>query len=474
MKQLSYLFFLLILLKKESQTLASLKVKLMCTVRLATIVQDHLYPMCKVIRNRWAELDNFPMLVQRKCFVDVETPTLFRRTPGGAKEFVVPSHYPGQFYSLPQSPQQFKQLLMVGGLDRYFQIARCYRDESIKMDRQPEFTQVDIELSFTTQEEVRHLVEELINRSWPVDKGQITPPFPVITYEQAMNDYGIDKPDTRFDLKLVDISEETRGSGFKLFDDILTKEHGKVVAIRLPKTKKPAVIKVDKGKWESPLSKHLSEEVKEKLNKKLQIEDGDLVFMAAGEHYTPLFNDMYMYLNLTGIYEVKLQDPTKHHFLWVIDFPMFLPKEDPEVGGSEVESAHHPFTAPHPEDQHLIYTHPMKVRSQHYDLVLNGNEIGGGSIRIHNSELQRYVIENILKEDSSELEHLLEALSYGAPPHGGIALGLDRLLAIICEASSIRDVIAFPKSAEGKDHMSEAPSEISDKDLELYHIQVKK
>uniref|UniRef100_A0A5F9C3Z0 Aspartyl-tRNA synthetase 2, mitochondrial n=1 Tax=Oryctolagus cuniculus TaxID=9986 RepID=A0A5F9C3Z0_RABIT len=295
-------------------------------------------------------------------FIDIETPTLFKKTPGGAKEFLVPSREPGKFYSLPQSPQQFKQLLMIGGFDRYFQVARCYRDEGSRPDRQPEFTQI------------------------------------------------------------IDISNVFRNTEIGFLQDALSKPQGTVKAICVP------------GGACSLLGK-------------LRLECADL-------------------LEKKG---VVLRDPALFSFLWVVDFPLFLPKED---NPRELESAHHPFTAPHPSDIHLLYTEPEKVRSQHYDLVLNGSEIGGGSIRIHNAELQHYVLATLLKEDVKLLSHLLQALDYGAPPHGGIALGLDRLMCLVTGSPSIRDVIAFPKSFRGHDLMSSAPDCVPPEDLKPYHIQV--
>uniref|UniRef100_A0A8C0B4Z3 Aspartyl-tRNA synthetase 2, mitochondrial n=1 Tax=Buteo japonicus TaxID=224669 RepID=A0A8C0B4Z3_9AVES len=402
-------------------------------------------------------------------FVDVETPTLFKRTPGGAKEFLVPSREAGKFYSLPQSPQQFKQLLMVGGLDRYFQVARCYRDEGSRPDRQPEFTQIDIEMSFVDQAGIQRLIEGLLQYCWPEERGPIVTPFPSMTYKEALADYGTDKPDTRFGMKIVDISDFLRRLDIQFVQNALSYPHGTVKAICIPqgvKCLRQQCITTD-AVCDATFMKHsfpgwcLSDFPDSKI---------------APSHYLPsllqcsaLGNLRLESADLLEAAGLVLRDPTAFHFLWVVDFPLFLPKEE---NPTELESAHHPFTAPHPSDTSLLYSDPTKARSQHYDLVLNGSEVGGGSIRIHSAEQQRFVLEKVLKEDSEVLSHLLEALEFGAPPHGGIALGLDRLISLIVDAPSIRDVIAFPKSFRGRDLMGNAPDYVTPEELEPYHIQV--
>ncbi|KAB1260833.1 Aspartate--tRNA ligase; mitochondrial [Camelus dromedarius] len=427
-------------------------------------------------------------------FVDVETPTLFKRTPGGAKEFVIPSREPGKFYSLPQSPQQFKQLLMVGGLDRYFQVARCYRDEGSRPDRQPEFTQIDIEMSFVDQTGIQSLIEGLVQYSWPNDKDPVVVPFPSMTFAEALAGYGTDKPDTRFGMKIVDISDVFRNTEVRFLQDALSKPQGTVKAICIPEGAKylkrkdiesirksaadrfkqevlPVFLKASRN-WNSPVGKLIMEEQGLQLIRLLEVQEEDVVLLTAGEREKACSLLGKLRLECADLLEaggVVLRDPALFSFLWVVDFPLFLPKEE---NPKELESAHHPFTAPHPSDVHLLYTEPQKVRSQHYDLVLNGSEIGGGSIRIHDAELQRYILATILKEDVKLLSHLLQALDCGAPPHGGIALGLDRLMCLITGAPSIRDVIAFPKSFRGHDLMSNAPDSIPPEELKPYHIQV--
>ncbi|MEE6496064.1 hypothetical protein FKM82_002214 [Ascaphus truei] len=324
-------------------------------------------------------------LCNQHGFVDVETPTLFKRTPGGAKEFVVPTREPGKFYSLPQSPQQFKQLLMVGGLDRYFQIARCYRDEGSKPNRQPEFTQVDLEMSFVDQAGIQRLVEGLLQYSWPAEKGPLSVPFPVMSYAEAMSSYGTDKPDTRFQMKITDITSHLKAAPMGFVQEALSKPHGCVKLIRVPEGAKflkrtqldsmkelirgqynqdvmPVVLRSD-GSWKSPLGKFLSGELQNDLTEATGAKAEDILLLAAGEHYTACAALGKLRLDVASQLEdcgVSLRDPTAYHFLWVVDFPLFLPKED-NVG--ELESAHHPFTAPHPEDMELLYTEPARVRT---------------------------------------------------------------------------------------------------------------
>ncbi|XP_035683590.1 aspartate--tRNA ligase, mitochondrial-like [Branchiostoma floridae] len=433
-------------------------------------------------------------LINVHGFVDVETPTLFRRTPGGAREFVVPSREKGKFFCLPQSPQQFKQLLMVGGVDRYFQIAKCYRDEDLRQDRQPEFTQVDIEMSFVDQRGVEQLIEELLQHAWPDGKGALTLPFPRMQYKDAMKKYGSDKPDTRFGMKLNDVSDIMRSSGVTVFERLLKDNSGNTIQAINAKQAAPHMKNKDieklqdlakqmmskglsilqilpGGEMKGAMAKHISSPCRNALLQELQAEEGDMLLLAGGEHLKTCELLGRIRVECADILEtqgVQLRDPDVFNFLWITDFPLFVPKED----GSGLESAHHPFTAPHPDDLDLVYSHPHKVRSQHYDLVLNGNEIAGGSIRIHDAEVQRYILEEVLKEDAAVLHHLLEALQSGCPPHGGIAIGLDRLMAILCKADSIRDVIAFPKSHAGYDPMSGAPSQLTDAELQPFHVRV--
>ncbi|XP_076067094.1 aspartyl-tRNA synthetase, mitochondrial isoform X2 [Oratosquilla oratoria] len=426
-------------------------------------------------------------------FLEVTTPTLSVNTPGGAQEFVVPTQHPGKFYSLVQSPQTYKQLLMIGGIEKYFQFAICYRDEGAKPDRQPEFMQVDIEMTNITREEIQKLVENLIHHSWPNHLPPISKVFPSMSYHEAMRTYGVDKPDTRFEWKLQEITPIMKRCGVRIIEKELHKVSHSVHAFVIPGgerhinskiikhwenltqreygMKSHSVIKIgsEDGLWRGPIAKNLPVETKMKLVSELDCSPGDVIVIAAGatDHVLKLLGRLR--LEAAAVLEeagIQVRDPQLFNFLWVIDFPLF--ELDPD--SNSIVSVHHPFTLPHPEDEDLMYEDPTKARSLHYDLVLNGNEIGGGSIRIHDPEMQHYVLYEILKVDPDSFNFFIDALKCGTPPHGGIALGFDRLITILCGAASIRDVIAFPKSSEGRCLMSGAPAGITQEEKELYHI----
>jgi aspartyl-tRNA synthetase len=437
------------------------------------------------------------MFMDEQGFLEVETPTLFKSTPEGAREFLVPSRLsPGQFYALPQSPQQFKQILMVAGAEKYFQLARCYRDEDQRADRQLEFTQIDIEMSFIEREDIYQLIEGLLKRVWKVALNiEVPTPFKRMVFREAIDRYGIDKPDTRFGMEIVDFTEEFRDSAFKVFSGTIA-NHGVVKALNakgmagatqgqmdtMTETAKSfgakglAYIKVEGGEWKSPIVKFFSDAEKTALGKKLAIEEGDLILFAADQWLTAceILGKIRLYCADILKNQGKLKIPSdRFDFLWVVDFPLLsFDKEQ-----NRWYSTHHPFTAPVAEDIPLLKTEPKKVRGQHYDVVVNGVELGGGSIRIHQPEVQKMVFEEVLQipPDETQLRfgYMLEAFKYGAPPHGGIALGFDRLNAILCGTPSIRDVIAFPKTAKGTDLMTEAPSAVSPRQLRDLHIEVK-
>jgi aspartyl-tRNA synthetase len=436
-------------------------------------------------------------------FLEIETPTLFKSTPEGAREFLVPSRVnPGQFYALPQSPQQFKQILMVGGVEKYFQLARCYRDEDLRADRQPEFTQVDIEMSFIEREDIYALIEGLVKRVWKTALNLDVPtPFKRISFEEALNRWGIDKPDTRFGMELVDFTEEFRASKFKVFSGAVA-AGGVVKALNAKGmagatqgqietmteyaksfgAKGLAFIKVEKGadgatvEWKSPIVKFFSDAEKAALAQKLKIEEGDLILFAADQWLSAceILGKIRLYCADVLKGQGKLAIPAdRFDFLWVVDFPLLsFDKEQ-----NRWYSSHHPFTAPVAEDIALLKTDPKKVRGQHYDVVVNGVELGGGSIRIHQPDVQKTVFEEVLQIPPEETKlrfgYMLEAFRYGAPPHGGIALGFDRLCAILCGTPSIRDVIAFPKTAKGTDLMTDSPAAVSPRQLRDLHIEVK-
>ena len=430
-------------------------------------------------------------------FLEVETPTLFKSTPEGAREFLVPNRRePGTFYALPQSPQQFKQILMVSGVERYFQLARCYRDEDLRADRQPEFTQVDIEMSFIDREDIYALIEGLLKRVWKTALDMDVPaPFKRISFEEALNRWGIDKPDMRFGMELADFTEEFRGSKFGVFGNCVA--HGGVVKALNAKgfagatqgqieamteiakgfgAKGLAYIKVENGEWKSPIVKFFSDAEKQVLTTKLQIQEGDLILFAADQwlNACEILGKIRLYAADILKAQGKLTiDPNRYDFLWVVDFPLL--SYDKEQ--SRWYSSHHPFTAPVAEDIPFLKQDPKKVRGQHYDIVVNGVELGGGSIRIHQPDVQKTIFEDILQipPDETKLRfgYMLEAFKYGAPPHGGIALGFDRLIAILCATPSIRDVIAFPKTAKGVCLMTESPAQVSPRQLRDLYLEVK-
>ncbi len=430
-------------------------------------------------------------------FLEVETPILFKSTPEGAREFLVPNHRdPGTFYALPQSPQQFKQILMVSGVERYYQLARCFRDEDQRADRQLEFTQVDIEMSFIDREDIYALIEGLLKKVWKTALNiDIPTPFKRVSFQEALNRWGIDKPDTRFGMELVDFTEDFRASTFKVFSGAIAS--GGVVKAMNAKgmagatqgqietmteyaksfgAKGLAYIKVENGEWKSPIVKFFNDAEKSALQRKLAIEEGDLILFAADQwlNACEILGKIRLYCADVLKTQGKLTiDPKQFNFLWVIEFPLLgFDREQ-----NRWYSSHHPFTAPVAEDIPLLKTDPKKVRGQHYDIVVNGVELGGGSIRIHQPDVQKTIFEELLQipPDETKLRfgYMLEAFRYGAPPHGGIALGFDRLCAILCGTTSIRDVIAFPKTAKGVDLMTDAPAPVTARQLRDLYIEVK-
>jgi aspartyl-tRNA synthetase len=427
-------------------------------------------------------------------FTEVETPLLFKSTPEGAREFLVPSRTnPGQFYALVQSPQQYKQILMVAGVERYYQIARCFRDEDLRADRQLEFTQLDVEVSFIDREGMYALMEGLCRNIWKGVLGvDIPTSFPRMTFNEAMNRFGVDKPDTRFGLELSDFTETFRESEFKVFKSTIA-SGGVVKAMkgdglaeltqgemtRLTDSavamgaKGLAFIKVEGGEWKSPIVKFFSEQEKADLTERLGIEEGDIVFFAAAswEKACAILGRVRLecaeLLKKRGRLEIPAD---RYDFLWVVDFPLMTFDEEQ----NRFVASHHPFTAPVPEDIGLLDSDPKAVRAQHYDLVLNGVELGGGSIRIHQPDLQKKVFEDVLQIPAEVVKerfgYMLNAFRYGAPPHGGIAIGMDRLVAILVGVASIRDVIAFPKTQKGQCLMSQSPTPATERQLRDLHI----
>jgi len=461
------------------------------TVRLENRVLDLRRPvMQKNLRLRHRVAMAVRGFLDRHGFIDVETPMLTRSTPEGARDYLVPSRvHPGEFYALPQSPQLFKQMLMVAGYDRYYQIVRCFRDEDLRADRQPEFTQIDLEMSFVGEEDVMGVAEGMMVALFKhILDLDLTTPFPRLTYDEAMGRYGLDKPDTRFGLELKDISDIVAGSGFKVFaeavgkggivkalnakgcSDLSRKEIDDLTAfVAVYRAKGMAWVKVREDGWQSPIAKFLSASEQKEIETIAGAQSGDIVLFSADSF--KIVNDAL------GALRAKVGNERGHtqpgwRPLWVLDFPMFEWDEE----AKRWNAMHHPFTAPADGHEDRVGSDPGSARAKAHDIVLNGWEIGGGSVRIHRSDVQQKVFRALAigpDEAQAKFGFLLDALQYGAPPHGGIAFGLDRIVALMAGADSIRDVIAFPKTQRAQCLLTRAPSAVDEGQLRELHIRLR-
>jgi aspartyl-tRNA synthetase len=467
------------------------------TVRLENRVLDlRREPMQKNLRMRHRAAMAARRFLDEQGFIDIETPVLYKSTPEGAREFLVPSRlYDGHFYALPQSPQLFKQMLMIAGFDRYYQIVKCFRDEDLRADRQPEFTQIDIETSFLREEDIRALMERLARHMFREAVGvELPDPFPVMRYDEAMRDYGVDKPDLRVSLKLTELTDVMKDVDFKVFSGPANAPGGRVVALRVPgggsltrgeidayteyvKTlgsKGLAWIKVnEKAKGpeglQSPIVKNLHAKALAAVLERTGAADGDLVFFAADKAASA---NAHMGALRQKIGHERGFAEKGWRPLWVVDFPMFEYDEE----AREWKARHHPFTSPKDGHEAYIESAPEKVYAKAYDMVLNGWEIAGGSVRIHREEIQQKVFNSLKitkEEQRAKFGFLLDALQYGAPPHGGIAFGFDRMVTLMAGADAIRDVIAFPKTQRGQDLLTGAPTPVTEKQLRELHIRLR-
>jgi len=435
----------------------------------------------KAIRNYLNDLD----------FMEIETPILIKATPEGARDYLVPSRlHDGKFYALPQSPQIFKQLLMVSGFEKYYQIAKCFRDEDLRADRQPEFTQVDMEMSFVNQDDVIKMTEGLIEKAFEAAGVEVKAPFRRITYKEAMDRFGSDKPDTRFGLELFDVSDIMQQSTFEAFKNVIN-AGGTVRAIKIPGiagySRKEMddvrnlaisfgakglawITYMENGEVKSPVLKFLEEAQIKEIQERAQAQNGDIVFFVA-DHPQIVFDVLGRFRLYFG-QKLNLIDETKHDLLWVVDFPLF----EQNLEDGTFKSVHHPFTMPNADDIDKLETDKGNVKSIAYDIIYNGNELGGGSIRIHDAQIQEKVFKalGLTQEDIEEkFEFMIDAFKYGTPPHGGLAIGLDRLVALLLRANSIREVIAFPKNSAAKDLMTNAPSNASEEQLRELHLKLR-